>query len=67
MRKEINYKSIAEDLVAILQYDYSDYRICYELGSLGVNDDDLRELGFESDDIHEALTHIMHGLDPKGD
>jgi hypothetical protein len=67
MKKPINYKSIAEDLIAILQYDYDDYRICYELGALGVDDDDLRELGFDSDDIHEALTDNMHGNDPRGE
>jgi hypothetical protein len=64
MKKEIDYKNIAKDLITVLEYEYSAYRICYELIALGYSDDELTLLGFDYDDIETASRDVMLGVDP---
>jgi hypothetical protein len=55
----MNYKSLAEDLMQLLLYEQSEYRVCYDLTSLGYDYDDLTELGFDSYIIEKASRDEM--------
>jgi hypothetical protein len=62
MKKEINYKSVARDLLDILRYDHDDYKIAYFLCELGVSYDTLIDIGIGSDDAERAYTDEMNGV-----
>lgn len=65
MKKEIDYKMLANDLISLLEEEYDGYRICYELISYGYDYDTLVELGFDYQDIEEASRDEMLGRDPR--